>query len=118
MAASRVDVVVTLTLDYLVSPGDRTLVDMAYRRIGERNLHPMSPGAFSLSSPSTTEVSGVTTSSKTTTTLTWVAPSLAGDGIRYEFLPGVAARDRNGDNAAEVSGTKISLVIEMTPAAR
>lgn len=69
-----VDVVATVTMDYLTGPGDYGIVEMRMRPAGSPE-ETMRPGRFRLNS------SGVLT----TTTLSWALRDVTAAGTEYEF---------------------------------
>jgi hypothetical protein len=89
-------VVLTLTLDFRSSQGDWGLVSGDIRRVGSRRGIVMRPGGFRVAS-----------SSRTTTTLTWVKKDLS-RGADYVVEVSVRARDGDGDASARVLGQKLT----------
>jgi hypothetical protein len=98
-APEAVDVTVTITLDYRTTRGDAARAGLTLDD-GTPPLQPMRPGSYPLRP----------TARRTTTTLTWLKKDLAAAGQAYTFE--FAASLRFGDRHAEVSGRKLTVVIE------
>lgn len=93
-------VVLTLTLDFRSSQGDWGLVSSDIRRAGSSRRRVMRPGGFRVAS-----------SSRTTTTLSWVKKDLA-RGADYVVEVSVRARDGDGDSSARVQGNKLTFAAQ------
>jgi hypothetical protein len=89
-------VLLTLTLDFKTSPGDWGLIGAGIRPSGKRPGEAMRPGSFS-----------VTSSTRNSTTLTWVKKHL-GPGKTYVIEVDARAHDGSGNQAARIRGRKIT----------
>lgn len=108
-AADKVDAVVTLTLDYKTSRGDRGDILVTYSdpsATGGPVDVVMEPGPFPL-------VSAVR--QRTSSTLTWVVRELDAAGRSYTFQLVARSRDKNGNGRSVISGTRLSAVIDVRP---
>ncbi len=103
----RVDVVVTVSLDYKTSPSDWGAVRTSFKEGSDGSLTPMNPRNFTITSPSPDRL--------TSTTLVWAKKGLPAAGREYTFQVAVYARDANGDLNASVQGRRLSFVVHMTP---
>lgn len=98
--ATSFDVVVTLTLDYRTSAKDIGLVEMRYRTLGGPH-GAMPPKTYPL-----------TSTSRTTTTLTWTLNDLPGNGATYRFTPRIEIEDR-GRYGYSIEGGHMVMVAEL-----
>lgn len=98
--ATSFDVVVTLTLDYRTSAKDIGLVQLRYRTVGGPH-GTMPPRAYPL-----------TSTSRTTTTLTWTLNDLPGNGATYRFTPRIEVEDR-GRYGYAIEGGHMVMVAEL-----
>ena len=89
-------VLLTLTLDFKTSPGDWGLIGAGIRPSGKRPGEAMRPGSFR-----------VTSSTRNSTTLTWVKKHL-GPGKTYVIEVDARAHDGSGNQAARIRGRKIT----------
>ncbi len=102
-----VGVVVTVTLDYLVEGPDYAEVELVYTAGGAPGPRlTLPPGRFPLTSPQGSVVN-------TTTSMHWGRRRIAGAGEEYSFQAEVIARDMDGDGGSSVSGSLITLVVEL-----
>lgn len=106
-SVAAVDVVMWATLDYSISRGDWAEAEAGYVHDGKTS--PMTAGPYPLSSL------GSSPSLRSTTTLTWAKGVLGAAGKQYEFVVAINPRDGDGDRTVRVSGTKLTLIIEMWP---
>ena len=105
-AVEMVNVVATVSFDYLMSAADSAEVELVFSPItAPAPRSTMNPGRFPISSPNPTAA--------TTSTITWVKRGLQAEGGRYAFQLGVVPLDHSGDGAAEVSGSVATLVLEV-----
>jgi hypothetical protein len=99
---ARVDVTLTVTLQYRTSPGTAARAGASiddgtapYTRMGPRSGFPLAPSRM-----------------PTTTTLTWVKRDLPASGRTYTFLMGVSPHSATGDDPFSVRGRKLTAVVE------
>jgi hypothetical protein len=107
--ADTFDVVVTVTMDYATSPGDRAGARMFYCR-GARGycyspFRYLAPGSFPLA-----------TSTGDSVTLAWAANGLKADPDGWTYGMWLSLHDGSGDDKAQISGKVSAAVFEMTPA--
>jgi hypothetical protein len=103
---AQVDVSVTVTLDYRVSPGDQALVEGQYQVGQKGQLTPLAPFTFPLVS--------VSKNLRNSATLNWVKRGIPAAGRTYNFRAQVGAADLSGGGSSAI-GTKLSVVIEVWP---
>jgi hypothetical protein len=101
-AESRVDVVVSVTMDYQTTPGDFGLARMLLRPAGSSAAR-MRPGHFRLDSGGRL----------TTTTLAWIARDVPASGMDYEFRLLILPRRDSGDAHFHIRGRRFVVVVEM-----
>lgn len=101
---ATVDVVLTVTLDIRLTDGDSASLAAGYRMPDEVALRPMEPSALPVRSAPDWH--------PTTTTLTWVKRNLEASGREYLFSMSVVPVDGTGDHRVDVSGRKLTAVLE------
>lgn len=104
-AGATYDVVVTISMDYHTSSGDRTIVSALVRRDAEfGHVMPVLPKARALAEATT----------RSSTTAMFLLSDLRG-GREYRFGPSVNVSHRVG-NVASIVTSHVLLVVEATPA--
>jgi hypothetical protein len=105
-AVPRIDVTVTVTLDYETSDGSPAQIGVTYRENGE--VHDMRPGRIGLAPAA----------DGATATLSWTERSLPADGRGYVFEVGVVAPAATGRPEMNlVRGSRATAVVEVSIAA-
>lgn len=99
--SQTVDVTVTITFDYRTSHGDAATAGMSLDD-GTPPYEFFRPRSFPLRP----------TTKRTTTTLTWFKKDVVAAGHAYTIRFGSAPHDLNGNDHAEVSGRKLTIVVE------
>lgn len=107
VSVRAVDIVVTLVMDFNVSPGDRGVALVAYLD-GPPPAKPMRPTE---GHPLASSFGGQASS----TTLSWFLSEMDGSGRSYEFWLQVTALDASGDMRASVVGDGGLVFVDMTP---
>ena len=103
-AGATYDVVITVSMDYRTSAGDRTIVSAPVRRGGEfGDVMPVLPMSRALAEATR----------RSSTTAMFRLSDLRG-GRRYRFGPSVNVSHRVGDRASVVT-SHVLLVVEATP---
>src|SRR5207245_1134396 len=96
-SSARMDVVVTATLNYETSLHDEGFVEVDLLKGGNPRGPALAPGSFPIESPFPRV--------RTSTALQWGRRRVSAGGQRYTFELTVSAHDRNGDGAANVTGS-------------
>lgn len=106
--AAYVDVTVSLTIDYRTSRGDVAGVELRYTpERSPRASVLMAPGRFTLSWPN---------QQRTSTTLVWAEEQVPAAGHAYGFDWVGRVQDADGDGSYAFSGTRFTMIVEMTRA--
>jgi hypothetical protein len=101
-SAARLDVTLSVTLQYKTSPGDSADLAALFRLAGGGRFQPLSPGSFRLG----------TGSGWRTVTVVWTKVALPAAGRRYTFEATLRSRDGNGNQSSRVLGVKSAAVLE------
>lgn len=107
---NRVDITVTLSFDHKVSVGDQAFIHVAIFD-GTPPADPLAPaGGYTISA----SPEGL----KTSSSLSWLARQIPGDGATYELWVTASALDQSGDLRAVVSGSAGVVTVDMVPSDR
>lgn len=104
----QIDVVVTVTIDHRISPGDTGTIFASHSQGDAPPVQMIPRAGYPLFSPSGQHPS--------TSMFSWITRGLPGAGRVYEFVVSVSPLDGSGDHQAVIAGSRGVLVVEIAVA--